>query len=65
MPTFNIIIERGEDGFLVGEALGLPGCRSQARTHDELIARMKEAIRLYLEATGVDERFIGVEQVEI
>lgn len=47
MATFNVIIEKDEDGFLVSEVVGLPGCHTQAKTMDELVARTKEAISLY------------------
>jgi predicted RNase H-like HicB family nuclease len=48
MPeTFNVIVEEGEDGYLISEVVGLPGCHTQARTYDELLKRTKEAINLY------------------
>ena len=50
MPErYTVIVEQGQDGYLISEVVGLPGCHSQARTHDELIERTKEAIALYLE----------------
>ena len=48
MTNFNIIIEKGEDGYLISEVLELPGCHTQAKNMDELIKRTKEAISLYL-----------------
>jgi len=47
--TFNIIIEEGQDGYLISSVIELPGCHTQARTYDELTERTKEAIGLYLE----------------
>lgn len=44
---FNIIIEQGEDGYLISEVVELPGCHTQAKSYDELIKRTKEAISLY------------------
>ncbi|MDO8537902.1 MAG: type II toxin-antitoxin system HicB family antitoxin [archaeon] len=44
---FNVIIEKGEDGYLISEVIELPGCHTQAKTYDELIKRTKEAISLY------------------
>ncbi len=41
---FNMIIEEGEDGYLISEVVELPGCHTQAKTMDELIKRTKEAI---------------------
>lgn len=45
---FNVIVEEGEDGYLISEVVELPGCRSQAKNYDELLKRTKEAIDLYL-----------------
>jgi len=44
---FTVIVEKGEDGYLISEVVELPGCRTQGKTHDELIERTKEAISLY------------------
>jgi len=46
--TLNVIIGEGEDGYLISEVVELPGCHTQARSHEELIKRTKEAIKLYL-----------------
>jgi len=46
---FTVIIEKGEDGYLISEVLELPGCHTQGRTMDELMERTREAIQLYLE----------------
>ena len=46
MVDFNIIIEKGEDGYLISEVVELPGCHSQAKDMNELIKRTKEAIVL-------------------
>ena len=65
---FTIIIEEGEDGYLISEVIGLPGCHTQAKTHDELIKRTKEAIELYLmenKSDMIKTRFLGIEQFEI
>jgi len=44
---YYVIIETGQDGYLISNVLELPGCHTQAKTYDELIARTKEAISLY------------------
>ena len=46
--TFDVIVEQGEDGYLISEVVGLPGCHTQAKTQNELIKRTKEAVKLYL-----------------
>ena len=43
---FNVIVEQGEDGYLISEVVELPGCHTQAKTYDDLIKRTKEAITL-------------------
>lgn len=65
---FTIIVEQGENGYLISDVVGLSGCHTQAKTYDELIKRTKEAISLYLEVKGTPEtksKFLGLQQVEI
>ena len=45
---FNVVIEKGEDGYLISEVVELPGCHTQGKTVDELIKNTKEAISVYL-----------------
>ena len=66
--VFNVIVEQGEDGYLISEVVGLPGCHTQAKTQDELIGRTKKAIKLYLKTKQVDEpilKFVGLQQIEV
>jgi len=49
LKTFNVIIEQGQDGYLISSVIELPGCHTQAKSYDELNIRTKEAIKLYLE----------------
>jgi len=68
MAEFNVIIEKGEDGYLISEVVELPGCHSQAKTMDELIRRTKEAISLCLNERGIGEikgNFIRIQKVEV
>lgn len=64
---FNVVVERDEDGWLVGRVVELPGCHTQARTLAELDKRIREAIALYLEVEGAPaaSRFVGVHHVEV
>lgn len=49
MPKkYTVVIEQGEDGYLISEVVELPCCHTQAKPVDELLARTKEAISLYL-----------------
>lgn len=52
---FTVIIEQGENAYLISEVVELPGCHTQAKTYDQLIERTKEAISLYLEDINVPE----------
>jgi len=68
MATFNIIIEKGEDGYLISEVIKLPGCHTQAKNMGELIKRTKEAISLCLKEQGiveVENNFIGMQKIEV
>lgn len=69
MKEFNIIIEQGEDGYLLSEVIELPGCHTQAKTMDELIKRTKEAILVYLKSQEkpieIHEKFIGIQKIVI
>jgi len=47
--TFDVIIERDEDGLYVASVPSLKGCHTQAKFLDTLMGRIKEAIELCLE----------------
>lgn len=70
MKELTVVIERDEDDWLGSTVLELPGCRSQGKTMDELLARTREAIEVYLEALGEQEmepriEFGGVQKVKV
>ncbi|ELR97468.1 type II toxin-antitoxin system HicB family antitoxin [Gloeocapsa sp. PCC 73106] len=46
---FNVIIERDVEGYFIASVPTLPGCHTQAKSLDELIERIQEAIVLCLE----------------
>jgi len=46
---FTVLIERDRDGYYVAEVPGLRGCHTQARSLDDLMERIGEAILLCLE----------------
>ena len=61
--TFYVVVERDEDGYLVGEVPQLRACYSQGRTLDELLGNMRDVIALCLEEEGDGEppaEFVGV-----
>lgn len=43
-------IEADEDGAFIASVPSLPGCWSQGRTHEEVIANIKDAIEAYIES---------------
>jgi predicted RNase H-like HicB family nuclease len=49
---FSVVIEKDEDGYYVASVSELPGCHTQAKTLDELMERIREAVELYLEVEG-------------
>ena len=65
---FNVVVERDGDGFYVASVPALPGCHTQAKSLDELMERIKEAIALCLEVQGeVSDAlvFVGVQRVRL
>ncbi len=65
---FSVVIERDEEGYFVASVPSLPGCHTQARSLDELMDRVREAIALCLEvedgsAEGLE--FVGIQQVRV
>lgn len=66
--TFNIIVEKGIDGYLISSVIELPGCHTQAKTYDELFLRTKEAIELYLDVNKgfkPKSRFVSLQQISV
>jgi len=64
---YNVIVEEGEDGYLISDVVELPGCHTQAKTYDELVKRTKEAILLYLSVKKDEPRskFLSLQQIEV
>lgn len=46
---FNVIVEKDSDGYLVGSVPALKGCHTQAKSYDQLMERIQEAIELCLD----------------
>ena len=44
-----VVIEPGEDGFIVAHCPALKSCWSQGKTREEALRNIREAIELYLE----------------
>ncbi len=68
MREFDVVVEWDEDGYYVASVPGLCGCHTQAKSLDELVSRIKEAIELCLEVKGEpaeDLEFVGVQRVRV
>ena len=68
MKDYTIILEQGEDGYVLAEVLELPGCHTQAKTLDELMKRTKEAIKMYVGATcgkPSQSTFMGIQKLAV
>lgn len=52
--SYTVVLEPGEDGWIVVHCPALPGLWTQGRTRDEALANAREAIELYLEVLMED-----------
>ena len=57
--TFKVLLEPGEDGWIVAECPALPGCISQGKTEKEALKNIREAIELWLE-TELEKRLASL-----
>lgn len=65
---FDVVIEKDSEGNFVASVPALPGCHTQARSLDELMTRVREAIELCLEEQGSAPEpldFVGVQRVTV
>jgi predicted RNase H-like HicB family nuclease len=64
--TFNVVVERDEEGYYIATVPELRGCHTQARSLDTLMDRIREAIDLCIEEQGrplSSTEFVGVRRV--
>ncbi len=66
---FGVVVEKDEEGYYVASVPELPGCHTQAKTLDEVMKRIKEAIQVCLEVEGAKSpnrtELVGVQFVEV
>ena len=65
---FDVVVERDAEGYFVASVPALPGCHTQVRSLDDLMARIQEAISLCLEVQGQlaeELDFIGIQRVTV
>lgn len=52
--TRNVLLYTDEEGYWIAEVPSLPGCRSDGKTREEALERVKEAIALFIEVLRED-----------
>ena len=64
---FDVVVERDTEGYFVASVPALPGCHTQAKSLDELMLRVREAIELCLEVEGAisDSLEFGIQRVTV
>jgi predicted RNase H-like HicB family nuclease len=65
---FSVVLEQDEDGYYIASPPELPGCHTQARSPDKVMARIQEAIELCLQVEDSSHaltKFIGVQRVTV
>jgi predicted RNase H-like HicB family nuclease len=65
---FSVIIEQDAEGYYVASVPALRGCHTQAKSLDELMVQVREAIELCLEVDGESAEplgFIGVQKITV
>ena len=68
MRDFSVVVERDSEGYYVASVPAIPGCHTQAKSLDQLMPRIREAIELNLEAVGEPIEpleFVGVQRVAV
>ena len=68
MLNFTVLIEQDEDRIYVAKVPDISGCYTQGKTVQEAMERIKEAIRVCIEADSreiVPMKFVGVQQLEV
>ncbi len=68
MRNFDVVVEKDSDGIFVATVPTLPGCHTQAKSLDELMLRIKEAIELCVEVQGDPGKpldFVGLQRVTV
>ena len=66
---YTVIVEQGENGYLIGTVPAVRGCFTQGKDLDELMDNIKEVLELCLEELGevADEplKFLGVHRIAV
>ena len=64
-----VIIEKGQDGYLIGTVPAVRGCFTQGKGIDDLLANVREALELCLEELGEEAEappeFLGIHKIVV
>ena len=65
---YDVVVERDSAGYFVASVPALPGCHTQAKSLEDLMLRIREAIELCIEVNGdsigpLD--FVGIQRVSV
>ncbi|MCW6159814.1 MAG: type II toxin-antitoxin system HicB family antitoxin [Candidatus Micrarchaeales archaeon] len=66
--TFEVVIEKGSDGYYVADVPELRGCHTQAKDLDTLQKRIKDVIKLCLmdeKEARLPNAFVGIQIVSV
>ncbi len=65
---YDVVVERDSSGYFIASVPVIPGCHTQAKSLDQLMERIREAIELCIEVNGDSGEpldFIGIQRVSI
>ncbi len=68
MRQFDVIVEKDTEGYFIASVPALAGCHTQAKSLDELMERIREAIELCLEVQEESSEpleFIGIQRISV
>ena len=60
-----VVIYPGEDGYWVAECPSLPGCASQGKTKEEVIANIREAIEGWIDTATAHGQDVPEETFDV
>ena len=62
---YAVVLEKGEDGFVVAHCPALKGCWSQGKTRADALKNIREAIELYVETLVAHDEPVPNEDMEL
>ncbi len=69
LRQFDVVIEKDAEGYFVASVPVLAGCHTQAKSLDELMMRIREAIELCLEVQQEElpafPEFVGIQRIAV